>query len=178
MTERDSRGHSHHDSVPGRTLTDVLAALAPELSLPARLGYVGVLLASLTMTGVITTLWLTEPGLPMRTSVAFGVLVMIGLGWVMVTGLALTRRRPLYARDRVLATGMAVTATAIGGGGTAALAVMRAGVPGGLVAATATVAATAVALVLHVRARRRRRALLARRSELERQLAAGSDPSR
>lgn len=155
-----------HPSPPGRRTDEVLALLDAELSRRARLGYLAVMLAGLVVTGLVAALWATEPGLPLRTHLSFAGIVLLGTGWVAVAGYVLTRRRPLYAADRVLATGMAVTATSAGGVGVTVVAGLRGGA---LAAATAAVPAAmllGIAAVLHVRARARRRALLARRREL------------
>ena len=84
-----------------------------ELSVKARLGYVALLLAAAGMTAVIVSLWLTESALPVRTHLAFGVLSAIGLSWVALATWALTSRRILFARDRFIASRMAVTFTSV-----------------------------------------------------------------
>jgi hypothetical protein len=83
-----------------------------ELSLRSRLRYVALLLGALTMTAVIGSLWLTEPVLPMRTRVAFGVMTGIGLSWAAFGVWVLTHRRPLLAPHGIVAGRMAVTFTA------------------------------------------------------------------
>jgi hypothetical protein len=84
-----------------------------ELSMPSRLGHVALLLAALTMTGVIATLWATEPALPLRAQLAFGVMVAIGSSWVIFALRVLTTRRILLARHRIVAGRMAVTFTSV-----------------------------------------------------------------
>ena len=79
--------------------------------MPSRLGYVALLLAALTMTGVVGTLWATEPSLPLRVHVAFGVMVAIGSSWVVFALWVLTHRRILLARHQIVAGRMAVTFT-------------------------------------------------------------------
>ena len=74
-----------------------------ELSLKARLGYVALLLASSAMTTVIVSLWLTEQHLPLRAKLAFGVMSMIGAAWAALSVWALSTRRVLLARDRLIA---------------------------------------------------------------------------
>lgn len=169
MTDQtsDQRGPA-----PGRSPDEVLAALETELSRRARVRYVLVLLASLTVTSLVGTLWATEPGLPLRTHLAFGGLVTLGVGWMAVTGYVLSRRRPLYAADRVLATGMAVTATVLVGAASTAVALVRAGALTSVTVATVAVTFAGAAVVLHVRARAWRRSLLQQRRELEHRLAA------
>ena len=84
-----------------------------ELSMPSRLGYVALLLAALTMTGVIAALWATEPTLPLRVQIAFGLMVGIGASWVGFAVWVLTTRRILLARHRIIAGRMAVTFTSL-----------------------------------------------------------------
>ena len=84
-----------------------------ELSIKARLGYVALLLASTAMTTVIVSLWLTESQLPLRAGLAFGAMTLIGVSWAALSLWALTTRRILLARDRVIAGRMAVTFSAV-----------------------------------------------------------------
>ncbi len=51
-----------------REIDDLRRVTASELSLTARTGYVGLLLAAGTMTVVVTALLVTEPALPLRAS--------------------------------------------------------------------------------------------------------------
>jgi hypothetical protein len=169
MTDHTS---DHRRPAPGRSPASVLAALDTELSRRDRLRYVLVLLASLTVSSLVGTLWATEPGLPLRTHLAFGGLVTLGVGWMAVTGYVLSRRRPLYAADRVLATGMAVVATVVVGTASTTVAVLRAGAITGVTVGAVTATLAGAAIVLHRRARTWRSTLLDRRRELEHQRAA------
>jgi hypothetical protein len=65
------------------------------------------------MSVVVGLLWVTEPGLPPRTEVAFGAFVVIGLAWAAYGAWALTRRTPLFAPDQVIASWLAVAATCL-----------------------------------------------------------------
>ena len=85
------------------TPEEVLARLDGPLSLRRRVGYLAVALPVSPASALIGLLWATEPGLPPRTNVAFAVLVAIGLCWAVFGGWAVTRRTPLFARDRVIA---------------------------------------------------------------------------
>ncbi len=96
-----------------KSLQDVRALSVSELSLKARIGYVALLLVSAGMTVVIGSLWLTEASLPFRTQVAFAAMCLIGVSWVTLAVWALRSRRPLFARDRVIAGLMAVTFTSM-----------------------------------------------------------------
>ncbi len=152
------------------SLKNVQLLAGAELSLKARMGYVALLLASAAMTAVVASLWLTEPSLPMRTQVAFGVMSLIGLSWCALASWALRARRPLFARDRVIAGGMAVSFTALFV--VAALAaVAMVGSPATYGMLGTGVAMFALATALLFKARRRFAALAGRRLELERALA-------
>jgi hypothetical protein len=157
---------STHPSPP---VADLRRLLDKELSRPSRIGYVTLLVASLTMTVVVTSLWLTEPVLPTRARVAFALMTVIGLSWTAFAGWVLTTRRVLLGRDGVVAGRMATTFTitfvvgalTVGylGGGTAPYA-----------AATMGLGLLAGAITLLVRAQRRVARLTARRDALEREL--------
>ena len=160
-------GTDHHTGGgPGRGPEEVLVVLDRELSRSARLRYLLVGLVSLVVTGVTGSLWATEPSLPLRTHVAFGGIVVLGMAWMGVAAFVLTRRRPLYATDRVLATGTALVATSAVAAVTTVLAATRGGVLPALTAGTVGAVFVAASVVLHLGARRRRRALLARRRAL------------
>jgi hypothetical protein len=148
-----------------KSLQDVRKLAGAELSLKARLGYVALLLVSTGMTVVILSLWFTEPALPFRTQLAFGAMSVIGLCWSALSLWALSRRRPLFARDRVIAGGMAVAFTSLFlAGGIAAVVMAR------NPAAYAVLGTGVVMLALAIRvwagARRRFAELMARRSAL------------
>jgi nitrate reductase gamma subunit len=107
---------SRHSPAPG--LPPAAAAALErmtdaELSVPSRLGHVALLLSALTMTGVVGTLWATEPALPLRVHIAFAVIVAIGVSWVAFAIWVLTHRRILFARHRIVSGRMAVTFTSV-----------------------------------------------------------------
>jgi len=157
---------THFPTPPAADLHRLLDA---ELSLRSRLGYVGLLLSSAAMTAVIVSLWLTEPALPRRTAVAFAVLTLIGLAWVVFSGWVLTRRRPLFGRDGLVAGRMAVTFTSAFALGTLAVGYSSGGAAPYAASAMALVL-LAVAVAALVRARRNIARLTARREALEREL--------
>jgi hypothetical protein len=144
-----------------------------ELSLRSRLGYVALLLSSLTMTGVVAALWLTEPALPLRTHMGFAVMSAIGLSWVVFALWVLTHRRVLLARHRIVAGRMAVTFSLVFVIG--ALAVGYAtGAAAAFAAAAVGVVMLTAAVVLLVRAHRTFARLAERRRALERELGRDS----
>lgn len=146
-----------------RHLTDA------ELSLPARVGYVALLLVSAAMAAVTASLGLTEPGLPLRTRIAFAAMTAIGLGWVAFAAWVLTHKRILYARHRIVAGRMSVafTATFLAG----ALAVgLTTSQRAAFAAAGLGVVMLGVALWVLLRARAAYARLQERRMELERDL--------
>ncbi|GAQ51325.1 hypothetical protein [Streptomyces acidiscabies] len=154
---------SEHHGVPAE-LERVLAA---EVSLRSRMRYVGIGLAGGCAATLIAVLWATEPDpLPARTQAAFAVLIAIGVAWAAFSGWALSRRRPLFARDRVLGARLALVATVTTGvAGTALTAVRGTTAEALAVASTGTALAAAAGLLL-TRARSRRRELLRLRDSL------------
>ena len=153
-----------------QSMNEVRALAAGELSLKARLGYVALLLVSAAMAAVVICLWWTETALPLRTQLAFGALSLIGLSWMVLASWALRARRPLFARDRVIAGRMATafTASFTVGGGIAALITGSAAAYGAL--ATGIVMLFAAMFALQS-ARRAFSALAARRAQLAQELA-------
>jgi hypothetical protein len=157
------------DTLPPGLSADLRRLAAAELSLPSRLGYVALLLAALTMTAIVGALWLTEPRLPLRTTVAFAVFIAIGLSWAAFAVWVLTHRRVLLAGHRIIAGRLAVLFSAVFVVG--ALAVSFAtGRPQGFLAAGLGLLMTGGALVMLVRAHRAFACLLERRNALGREL--------
>jgi len=152
-----------------RSMEKIQAMAGAELSLEARLGYVGLLLVSAALTTVVVSLWLTEPSLPARTQLAFAVMSLIGVSWSVLAAWALRARRPLFARDRVIAGGLAVTFSALFVAGCLAAAILSGATPAYAAFATGVVM-LAVAISMLLKARRRFAALSIRRRELEAQL--------
>jgi hypothetical protein len=141
-----------------------------ELSARSRLGYVTILLAAAAMTCIVVLLLFTERGVPGRAQFAFVAMAAIGLSWVGLATWVLTTKRVLAARDRVIAGWMAVSFTFL----YFAFAVFAALISGrwSSVAGVAIAAAMVWFAVRVLRkAQRRRSELLARRAELEQQLA-------
>ncbi len=108
-----TRSQTSPPALPAESAAALQRLLDTELSLPSRLGYVALLLAALTMTGVITALWATEPVLPQRAHVGFALMVAIGSSWIIFAVWALTHRRILFARHQIVAGRMAVTFTTV-----------------------------------------------------------------
>lgn len=152
---------------PALDADEILRRLRPEMSAWSRLGYLYLLLVGLGGGGMIGLLWATEPGpLPLRLHLAFGGMILAGLTWAAFAGWVISARRPLFARERVIAGWIALVfslaATLSGvvvglGRGTEATLATTAGVGSVLVAAASW---------LLLRARRWRRQLLERVQEL------------
>jgi hypothetical protein len=100
-------------TLPAASAAALRQLVDTELSMPSRLGYVALLLAAMTMTGVVATLWATERGLPLRVHIAFGLMTAIGASWVVFAIWVLRHRRILLARHRIVSGRMAVTFTSI-----------------------------------------------------------------
>jgi hypothetical protein len=148
---------------------DLRRLLDAELSGPSRVRYVALLVASLTMTVVVASLWLTEPVLPTRARVAFVLMTFIGLSWTAFAVWVLTTRRVLLGRDSVMAGRMAVTFTTAFVIGALTLGYMTRGTAP-YAAAMMGLGLLAGAIALLVRAHRRVERLTARRDALEREL--------
>lgn len=149
-----------------KSLQDVRQLAGAELSLKARLGYVALLLAAAGMTVIVAWLWLTEPALPARTSWAFAALCAIGSSWMTLAIWVLRSRRPLFARDRVIAGGMAVAFTSLFLAGAAAAAIIAGNAAAYGALGTGTVMC-GFAIWLLASSRRRYAALAQRRAALE-----------
>jgi hypothetical protein len=152
------------------TPDEVLARLDAPLSLRRRVAYLVVALAGLTGSALIGLLWATEPGLPPRTAAAFAVLMAIGLGWAAFGGWAVTRRVPLFARDRVVAAWLGTGAWLAFALGASVITIVRQKFEPSLLG---VVVALGVLAAVNLRAARRARAALVRRkTELTTRLAA------
>jgi hypothetical protein len=150
---------------------EAIRALAHgQLSLKARIGYVALLLAATAMSVVVAALWMTEPALPARTQAAFGVMTVIGVSWVALAAWVLSARRPLYARDRVIAGRMAVAFTTVFAFG-GLIALLNGGGEASVAAFSTGLVMLAMSFAALRAARQRFGALSARRAELERSIA-------
>lgn len=163
-----------HDPIPAGLRASLERITAAELSPVARLGHVALMLVAAAMTIVVTSLLLTEPALPTRTSAAFAVMAVMGLSWTAYAGWALTHRRGLLANLRVVAGRMAVTFTMVFVLGALALALV-AGKTSLYLAAALGSAMLLIAVGLLMRAKRDVAALQARRHALEAEIKAGGE---
>jgi hypothetical protein len=150
--------------------SEVRRRLTSELSLPSRLGYTALLLAGLSAATLAGALAITEEGLPARTRLAFGIMVLIGLAWAAFALWVLARRHVLFAQHRVIAARMAVAFTALFTGGSLLVGLDSGSTAAALLAGAVGAAMLLTALVVHSRASKRVKALERRRDELERRL--------
>jgi hypothetical protein len=157
---------STHSSPP---LLDLPRLLDAELSRPSRFRHVALLLASITMAIIVASLWLTEPALPTRTQVAFGLMIVIGLSWAGFALWVLTARRPLLGRDSIVAGRMAALFTTMFIAGALTIGYVSGGTAP-FAAAAMGLGLLAAAVALLVRAHRRVAGLTTRREALEREL--------
>ena len=158
-----------NDTRQSALVEDLRRLTASELSLTARRGYVGLLLAAATMTVIVTALLVTEPSLPLRASIALGVLAAIGLSWVSFAVWVLSNRRILFGRHRVVAGRMAVGFSVVFCVGALAVGYATSS-RSAFVAAAMGALMIVFATGMLVRARHRVAELSKRRDELEEQL--------
>lgn len=163
---------------PRPSVEEVRKSLAGELSTRSRLTYTVLLLVDLALAIALGSLWLTEPSLPARTQIAFGLLLAFALTWSGFLLWMLTRRKVMLARHRVLAGRLAVTFCSLFTLGALALGLAQPDQRAtGLSAAGMGGFLLLVAVALLISAQRRYRALTARRLDLERELKGGSGSS-
>ena len=143
-------------------VADVQKLVRDELSTGARLGYTALAVTSLGVSGVVTSLLMTEPSLPLRTQAAFVVIALGGLAWTVLTVWVLARRRVLLANHGVAASALATTLATIFLVGAIALRERA-----GMVAVLFNSAMLVVAVIWAFRARRRVAELKSRRRALE-----------
>lgn len=121
---------------------------------------------------VIASLLVTEPSLPARTTIAFGVMLAIAAAWAVFFGWTLTRRTLFPAWHRVVAARLAVAFTSVFTVGALALALLAPDVrQTSLAASAAGGIMLAVAVAILIRALSHHRALIARKEQLERKIA-------
>ena len=139
-----------------------------ELATRSRLGYLTLLLLAALGVAAVLSLWLTEPGLPPATHLAFAGLCAVGLAWVVFCGWVLTRRKVLYARQRIVAARLAVAFSALFSAGSLAVALIRQAT-GGYLASAFGLGLTAFAVAQLRRARQHHEALVQLRRSLAQQ---------
>lgn len=144
------------------TPDDMIERLDPPLSLRRRIFYVTIALAGLLGSGLLGLLWATEPALPPRTHVAFACLVVLGLAWAAFGTWAVTRRTPLFARDRVVASWLGLAAWLVFTTGSLIITTLRQRIEPELLL---VVLALGVIAALQLRAAHRSRAALLQRKE-------------
>ncbi len=149
--------------------TELQRLARTELSRPARVGHVLLLLLSAGMTTVVVSLWLTEPALPARAAAAFAVMTVIGLGWMGFAVWVLTQKHVLLVRQRLVAGRMAVAFCGLGVAGAAAVALVTSQ-PAAWAASAMSAALLAASVLIWRRAAADVTALTARRDELAREL--------
>jgi hypothetical protein len=158
-----------HHTPPPALAADLRRLTVLELSLPARLGYVSLLLGAAIMTSIVSALLLTEPALPLRTSIALAVMAAIGSSWMGFAVWVLTHKRILLGRQRIVAGRMALAFSSVFVAGTL-LVGYQTGNSAAVTAAGLGLLMVLVALSMLIRARRAFAQLSKRRDALESQL--------
>ncbi len=82
--------------------------LVAALALPSRLAHTALLLLATAMAGITGALSLSEPDLPLRTTLALRALALVGVAWAIFAAWVLARRDVLIGRHRLIAGWMAV----------------------------------------------------------------------
>lgn len=158
-----------YDPLESPTLTadQVRTRLASDLSLAKRIMYTVLLLVNAAAAVLLLMIWLPDAGgLPLRTHAAFAGCLSVTIAWVVFGAWVLTRRRPLYAYDRVLAARLAVAFTGLFTVSGASIAVFGVGVPQAVVTLAGGGLLFGVSWFLLVNARRERGRLLKLREHL------------
>jgi len=117
----------------------------------------------------VTALFLTEPGLPLRTSIALATMAAIGMSWVGFAVWVLTHKRILLGRQRIVASRLAVLFSSVFVVGAVVIGYATAR-PSALAAAGLGGLMLLVALSMWIRAKRAFAQLSKRREALEKQL--------
>jgi hypothetical protein len=151
---------------------DLLALADAELSRASRLGQVALLLVFVLMSGVVGLLGVTEPSLPWRARIVFAVIGAIGVFSSVFAFRALSNRRALLARHRVIACRMAVASAAVIVLGASVIGFAK-GVPSAFGVAGFGVILLCGTIALLRQENRKLSALTARRHALAQQLKAG-----
>lgn len=140
------------------------------ISFRSRIGHLALLLVTGGTCVALTSLLLTEQGLPVRTMAAFAALLAINAAWLAYAAWVLIARRTLLFNHRVVAGWIALAATMVFACGAAALAVATES-PAALLAAGLGLALVAVAATLLRRATRDVERLVRRRADLQARLS-------
>ena len=151
----------------GLTVEQVQEMVRRELSTPKRVGYASLGMLTLTAAGLIGTLWWTEPEpLPLRTQMAFGLLMAINVAWSVFCCWVVTRRKVLFAAHSVIAGWMAVAFCSLFLLMGLAIVLARANWAAVITVGAFGFAQLLIAMLVLRNAQWRRSALLARRDEL------------
>lgn len=161
------------DEFPKSLETAMMQTNIFALSWQQRARYVALLLLSMGIGMVLIALLATEPDLPSHTFAAFAGMALIAAGWAALATWVLTRRRPLYGRDRVVAGRMAVGFSGLFTAAACVVAVIGGG-SAALVAIALGLLMTLVSIGLLMKARLKVRDLEAQRHELARQIVTGA----
>jgi hypothetical protein len=163
-----------HPTPPATLADDLRQLTALELSLSSRLRYVALLLAASAMSAIVIALLVTEPRLPMRTSMALGVMAVIGVSWMIFAAWVLTRKRVLLGSHRIVAGRLAVVFSVVFVIGAVAVGLTTSKASPYAAAAIGAVMLS-VAVTILARAKRQFAQLSKRRDELQRLLGREED---
>ena len=155
---------------PASLVADLQRLSRTELSRAGRIGHVLLALVASAMTIMIVSLWLTEPALPLRTQIAFAVLVGINVAWTAFSLWVLRTKRVMLARHRQVAGRLAVVFASVFTAGCLILA-FTAKADAARPALAMSLVLLAVAAVIWRRAEIAYAQLVTRRTQLETELS-------
>jgi murein DD-endopeptidase MepM/ murein hydrolase activator NlpD len=159
-----------HESRP--SVEEIRERLETEMTGRSRTVYTLLLLFDLAVGIVIASLLLTEEGLPARTQIAFTGMLVIAVVWAVFFLRALGRRKLFLAGHRLAAARLALVFTSLFTLSALVLATLYEDVRSSSLAASGFgVVMLVIATTLFIRARRRVSELIARRNQLEHQIA-------
>ncbi len=147
------------------TPEEIQTLVRGQISGRSKILYAALLVAAAAMAIVVTSIWITEPTLPVRTHVAFAGLVLIALGWMTHAIWVLTHTAILLVPHQVQAARLSMAACVVFLGG-CGLAWVLVGGQASVLATMSAVVMTGVSVYNVRRATNRHRALVRRRDAL------------
>jgi hypothetical protein len=147
------------------TPEEIQTLVRGQLSGRSKILHAALLVAATAMAIVVTSIWITEPVLPVRTHVAFAGLVLIALGWITHAIWVLTHTAILLVPHQAQAARLSMASSVVFFVG-CLLAWLLVGNQASLLATVSAAVMTGVSVLNYQRAVSRFRTLTRRRDEL------------